>query len=64
MLMGKHYTQNTRALRMVAEEVLRDILVKVHSYEELMIELETRSVKSRTAKHWIQRQAGDVCGFP
>ena len=39
---------------MVAEEVLRDILVKVHSYEELVIELETMSVKSRTATHWIQ----------
>ena len=64
MLIGENYPQHTRAIRMVAEEVLRDILVKVHSYEELMIELETRSVKSRTAKHWIQRQAGDVCGCP
>ena len=49
---------------MVADEVLRDIFVKVHSYVELMIELEIMSVKSRTAKHWIQRQAGDVCGSP
>ena len=51
---GKKYPQNTCALRMVADEVLRDIPVKVPSYVELMIELETRSVKSRTAKHWIQ----------
>ena len=54
MLTGKNYPQNPCALRMDAEEVLRDILVKVHSFEELMIGLATRSVKSRTVKYWIQ----------
>ena len=57
---GKELPKNTRALRMIAEEVIRDILVKVHSYEELMIERETRSVKSRTAKHWIQNHVKPV----
>ena len=45
--------QNACALRMVTEELLRDKLEEVESYEELMVELESRATESRTAKLWL-----------
>ena len=53
MLCGKNFPQNTCALRMVTEELLRDKLEEVESYEELMVELESRATESRTAKLWL-----------
>ena len=53
MLTGKKYPQNSRALRLVAEELLRDTLTSVSSYRELLDELSTQAEASRTAKHWV-----------
>ena len=56
MLSGKYFPQNVRALRMVVEVVLHDLLVDTccNSYEYLMNLLEERASRSRTAKMWLQ----------
>ena len=55
MLSGKYFPQNVRALRMVVEVVLHDLLVDTcNSYEDLMNLLEERALRSRTAKMWLQ----------
>ncbi|KAK3880168.1 hypothetical protein Pcinc_011069 [Petrolisthes cinctipes] len=53
MLTGKNYPQNTRALRLVVEEVLRDTLSSLSSYQELFDELSMKAEASRTTKHWV-----------
>jgi len=53
MLCGKNFPQNTRALQMVTEELLSNKLEEVNSYEEMMVELESRANESRTAKLWL-----------
>ena len=50
MLTGKNFPQNTRALRIVVEHVLHQILYVVNTFDELMQKLKARSSKSRTAK--------------
>ena len=54
MLTGKNFTQNTRALRIVVEQVLHQILCEVNTFDECMQELKARVSKSRTAKHWVE----------
>ena len=54
MLTGKNFPQNTRALRIVVEQVLHQILCEVNSFDELMQELKARASKSRTATHWVE----------
>ena len=54
MLSGKNFPQNTRALRIVVEQVLHQILCEVNTFEELMQELKTRASKSGTAKYWVE----------
>ena len=39
MLTGKNFPQNTRALRIVVEQVLHQILCEVNTFDELMQEL-------------------------
>ena len=55
MLSGKKFPQNVRALRMVTEELLRDLLKDkpIESNQDLMTTLEDIAVKSKTAKLWI-----------
>ena len=55
MLTGKKYPQNIRALRMVAEELLRGIICneELQTHSQLMQILENRSQQSRTTKLWV-----------
>ena len=53
MLSGKKYPQNVRALRLLAEELLRNHISPEHSYEDLITMLTDVSQRSRTAKMWI-----------
>lgn len=55
MLSGKKFPQNVRALRLVTEEILRDI-VAVHDFkstEELVQVLDEIAKQSKTAKLWV-----------
>ena len=54
MLTGKNFPQNTRALRMVAEEMLQPIIPRAESHEDLVSILEKEATKSRTAKVWVE----------
>ena len=54
MLEGKRFTQNFRALRIVVEELLRDILSKVDTYESMMEVLETNRSQSKTTQLWVE----------
>jgi hypothetical protein len=53
MLTGKKYLRNTRALRLIVEEILCDTLYLVDSYHELLDKLFKMDEASRTSKHWI-----------
>jgi len=53
MLTGKNFPQNVRALRLVTEEVLRGIIESVDSHTDLMPLLESKAIRSRTAKLWL-----------
>ncbi len=53
MLTGKNFPQNVRALRIVTEEVLRNALDNIDTYEELIALLECGATKSRTTKLWV-----------
>ena len=55
MLEGKKYPQNVRALRILVEIMLKDILSKEkpQSMEELRAYLNSLKLRSRTAKAWI-----------
>lgn len=53
MLAGKNFPQNVRALRMVCEAVLCDIVLDVEDYNSLMQILEMRARQSRTVKLWL-----------
>ena len=43
-----------RALRIVVEELLRDILSKVDTYESMMEVLETKASQSKTTQWWVE----------
>ena len=55
MLSGKKYPQNYRALRLSAEELLRDVVQQqsVTSFTRLIELLDGRASRSRTTKVWI-----------
>jgi len=55
MLTGKKFPQNMRALRMLAEEILREVLDDhpLHSKEDLMKVLGELAERSKTAKLWV-----------
>ena len=55
MLTGKKFPMNMRAMRMVAEELLRDVVGKsqLKGYHDFMNVLENLGSKSRTAKMWV-----------
>ena len=50
----EEFSPNTRALRIVVEQVLHQILYEVNTFDELMQELKARASKSRTATHWVE----------
>ena len=54
MLTGKNFPQNTRALRMVAEELLQPTISRAESQEGLMSILEKEATKNRTGKVWVE----------
>ena len=57
MLSGKKFPQNIRALRMVAEEMLRSFLEQdeenIQTLGELIAKLEGKALQSRTSKLWL-----------
>ena len=54
MLTGKKFPQNFKALRLVAEELLRDIFKEdISNYNDLVSTLEDVGWSSRTAKFWL-----------
>ena len=54
MLTGKKFPQNFKALRLVAEELLRDIFKEdISNYNDLVSTLEDVEWSSRTAKFWL-----------
>ena len=54
ILAGKNFPQNTRALRMVAEELFQPIISRAESHEDLVSISEKEATKSRTAKVWVE----------
>ena len=54
MLIGKLYPQNTRALRLLVEELLRSHMANINSYEDLMHFLDDISKRSKTCKTWVE----------
>ena len=60
MLTGKNFPQNVRALRMLCEELLRDILQDADTFDDLLQLLERRAVQSRTTKLWLDRLINPV----
>ena len=54
MLAGKRFPQNFRALRIVVQELLRDILSKVDTYERMIKVLETNASQSKTTPWWVE----------
>ena len=54
MLAGKMFPQNFRALRFVAEEILRPVISHVISMDELMEDLENKATSSPTSKLWLE----------
>ena len=55
MLTGKKFPMNMRAMRMVAEELLRDIVEQgqLKCHDDLMTVLEDLAGRSRTTKMWV-----------
>ena len=55
MLTGKKFPMNMRAMRMVAEELLRDVIGKTQlkSHHDFINILEDLASKSRTSKMWV-----------
>ena len=53
MLTGKKFPQNTRALRMISEEILGGTLENVESYDDQMLLLEMKAAVSRTTNLWV-----------
>ena len=55
MLSGKKYLQNVRALKMVAEEVLRGIITEkgLQTHSQIKKTPEDQSMKSQTIKLWV-----------
>ena len=55
MLTGKKFPMNMRAMRMVAEELLRNVngKNKLKGHHDCINELEDLASKSRTSKMWV-----------
>ena len=57
MLLGKKFPQNVRALRLVAEELLRKIIrnTEIRCADDLLFALEKLSERSKTSELWVDR---------
>ena len=53
MLTGKKFSQIYRALGLIKEELLRQVLQETGDINEFMIILEARACESRTTKVWL-----------
>ena len=55
MLLGKKFPQNVRALRLVAEELLRKVMIynDINCVEDLQSVLENLAMRSKTSKLWV-----------
>ena len=55
MLTGKKFPMNTRAMRMVAEELVRNVISKdqLKCHTDFMNLLQDFASKSRTTKMWV-----------
>ncbi len=55
MLTGKKFPMNVRAMRLLAEELLRNVISKnqLKNHNDFMSALEDLALKSRTAKMWV-----------
>ena len=53
LLSGKKFPQNTRASRLVTEEILKVVMQNSDSYEDLITTIEQLAESSRTAKLWV-----------
>ena len=53
MLSGKNFPSNVRALRLLAEEILRNYIADMTNHQQMVDYLHV-STKSRTAKHWVE----------
>ena len=53
MLSGKNFPQNVLALRLVAEELLREIVLDANSHDELFDVVAKCAQESRTARLWF-----------
>ena len=60
MLAGKRFPQNFRAMRIVVEELLGDIMSKVDTYEGMMEVLETNASQSKTTQLWVENLAKPI----
>ena len=54
MLSGKKFSQNVRALRLVTEVLLIDIIADTESHAHLTSVLDELSTESSTAKLWVE----------
>ena len=54
MLTGKFFPQNTRAFRLLSEEILHGILESVSNHDDLMVFLERKAADSRTTWLWLE----------
>ncbi len=63
MLTGKKFPMNMRAMRLVAEELLRDVVGKgqLKGHCDFMCILEDLASKSRTAKMWVDVFINQSC---
>ncbi|KAK2144992.1 hypothetical protein LSH36_713g01032 [Paralvinella palmiformis] len=53
VLTGKKFPENCRALRMVTQELLRDILQPYDCHTDMMVLLEEIAPRSRTVELWL-----------
>ena len=57
-----NFPQNTRALRMVDDELLQPIISRAESQEDIVSILEKEATTSRTAKVWVGCLPRYTCG--
>jgi len=54
MLSGKKFPQNARALRLLVEEVISSTVKNVSSAKELIVSLDSKAERSKTAMLWVE----------
>ena len=54
-MMGKKFSMNERALRLITVEILRGYVDNVKDYEDMIDYLNNLGERSRLAEHWINK---------